>query len=165
MTRRNPRTPAKKQSPECPDCGHAYCTQVDNGWSNDHTILIRLYTCPENCPVFLSAEMVLPTSISSIGQFDENYRERRKLYSRKKQNYYGTKIRGGAITRSARIIGNLTVTPAKRYGYPEPVSTIRTIAGGSQTSQGGRPRAPYDPKLEHRREQYRQYKTKKRATA
>ena len=128
MARRNPRTPAKKHSPECPDCGHAYCTQIDSGWANDSTILVRLYTCPEECPVFITAEMAVATNVVSIAQFDEHYRAQRRLQSRKQQGYHGTKVRGGTITKSATIVGQLTATPAERYGYPKPTTTKRKTA-------------------------------------
>ena len=127
-TRADPRTVRTQQSPECPDCGHARSTQVDSGWANDGTIHIRLYTCPEECSVYMTAELVLPPQFQSISQFDEHYRQRRRDFSRRKQGYHGTKPRGGTITQSARITGHLVVTPAKRYGYTTQPEVIKEAA-------------------------------------
>lgn len=126
MSNRQPRVAKQNQTPECPSCGHAYSTQIDNGWANDSTLPLRLYTCPEECGTYLSVEIIVPGA-KSIGEFDEHYRERRKLHSRKKQGYWGTKPRGGTILRSARILGRLFYTPATRYGYPKPETVTKKV--------------------------------------
>jgi hypothetical protein len=118
-TRRNPRQPNKTQAPECPTCGHAYSTQIDNGWANMGSVPLRQYTCPNDCPTFVSGEFVLPIQATKhVAAYDERRREQRRLHARKMQGYWATPPRGGAYLRSATITATITVHPEKRKGYP-----------------------------------------------
>ena len=147
---RDPRKASVHQTPECPTCGHSFGTQIGNGWANDGTIAIRQYTCPNECPTYISGEFVLPLGQSTISGMDEEYRRRRRLSARQKQGYWKTAPRGGTVLNSDRIVYTLRIIRGARIG--DPVDKPQLASTGKPL---GRPRLPTDPKLEKRRAQYR----------
>ena len=154
---RNPRKASVHQTPECPTCFHSYGTQIGNGWANDGTIAIRHYTCPNDCPTYLSGEFTLPLGETSISGLDEEYRRRRRLHARQRHGYHNTAPRGGTVLDSDRLIFNVRLTRGARIG-DKPAEPTLGPHGGTL----GRPRLPTDPALEKRREQYRAHAARRR---
>lgn len=116
MSKQDRSVPSKTQSPECPECGHAYANQLESGWANDGTLPLRSYTCVNACGTYMSVELVLPKGVTSMSALDENYRKRRRDSARKKHGYHGTPPRGGFRLLSDRIKGTLYIVPGKTLG-------------------------------------------------